>query len=85
MLTSARMSLLPGGVRELVSSPSARLRAGSLCRTGALVSGKYGKSLDQKRGITMEQLDKGRDSTYSPYLLWWKTSPTNNTSQTASA
>jgi hypothetical protein len=65
MMSPARISLLPGGVCELVStSPLARSRAGSLCRTGALVSGKYGRGLDQKRGITMEQLDKARDSTY---------------------
>ena len=63
MLSPARMSLLPGGVRELVSSPASRSRTASLCRTGALISGKYGKSLEQKRMITIEQLDKRRDST----------------------
>jgi len=63
MLSPARMSLLPGGVRELVSAPAIRSRTASLCRTGALMSGKYGKSLEQKRMITIEQLDKRRDST----------------------
>ncbi|KAG9190022.1 NADH dehydrogenase [Alternaria panax] len=50
------MSLLPGSVRELAASS----RAGSLCRTSALISRKYGKSLEQRRGITIEKLDEGR-------------------------
>ncbi|KAH6851401.1 pyridine nucleotide-disulfide oxidoreductase-domain-containing protein [Alternaria rosae] len=39
-----------------------RSRTASLCRTGALLSGNYGKSLEQKRMITIEQLDKRRDN-----------------------
>jgi hypothetical protein len=62
MLSPARMSMLPGGVRELAASS----RTGSLCRSGALISSKYGKSLEQRRTITIEQLDKARDSKYSP-------------------
>jgi NADH dehydrogenase len=31
-----------------------------------LISSKYGKSLEQRRTITIEQLDKARDSKYSP-------------------
>ncbi|RYN45574.1 hypothetical protein AA0114_g8980 [Alternaria tenuissima] len=50
------MSVLPGGVRELAASS----RLGSLSRTSALVSGKYGKSLEQRRGITIDKLDEGR-------------------------
>ncbi|KAI4908553.1 hypothetical protein J4E85_011680 [Alternaria conjuncta] len=62
MLSPTRISLLPGGVRELVSSPMTRSRTALLCRTGALISAKYGKSLEQKRMITIEQLDKRRDN-----------------------
>ncbi|KAI4941624.1 hypothetical protein J4E91_010655 [Alternaria rosae] len=39
-----------------------RSRTASLCRTRALISGNYGKSLEQKRMITIEQLDKRRDN-----------------------
>ena len=64
MFSPARMSVLPGGVRELAASS----RLGSLSRTSALVSGKYGKSLEQRRGITIDKLDEGRGSTFFQFL-----------------
>ena len=64
-MLSSRLSQLPSGVRELVSG-SARTgvsRALLPCQTGsgALTSRK---SLEQRRNITMEQLNEGRDSMY---------------------
>lgn len=55
MIYSRPLSRLPFGARELVS------RGGAHGRTGALVRGKV---LEQKRAITVEQLDKGRNGMF---------------------
>jgi hypothetical protein len=66
MLSSGRLAQLPTGVRELVSrstrtQASHAARVGWRLRTGASVGGK---SFAQRRGITINQLDDGKDGVY---------------------
>lgn len=67
-MLSSRLSQLPSGVRELVSvsSRTGVSRVVPSCRAGGAVV--RGKSLEQKRRITMEQLNRDKDSMHQPLL-----------------
>jgi hypothetical protein len=74
MLSSSRLSQLPSGVRELVLKTS-RIQlshALPLCRTGAFMNGKIS---GQRRGITINQLEDGKDSTFLPFPNTTTTDP----------